>query len=223
MTSGTPPQLLTEDQYWRDYEIIRNNIYAAVVSCHTHNVITHVAANDTDVLQKLRRHGEFWNLTLANLQTTVFIVLAQIFDPDPSVHSIHQVLNATTAHPEFFSKTALRTRKLKMSAAGSEWNPADLDRYVENAWEPTVPDLRLLKRALAPHKAKFDANYKPLRDQVYAPIVVKDELLVAVLFSKTLKKEIDEILCFLHSLIFAIKELAVNAVGLTLTQPSQLS
>ena len=140
----------------------------------------------------------------------MFIVLARILDHDPSVHSIHHVLNATTAHPEFFSKTSLRARKLKMSTPGSEWNPADLDRYIENVWEPAVSDLRLLKRALAPHKAKFDANYKPLRDQVYAHIVVKDEFLVAGLFSRTLKTEIDEILRFLHSLIFAIKELALN-------------
>jgi len=40
---------------------------------------------------------------------------------------------------------------------------------------------------------------------------LKDEVLVADLFSKTLKTDIDEILCFLHSIICAIKELAFNA------------
>lgn len=87
---------------------------------------------------------------------------------------------------------------------------AILDAYVNNAWEPTVDDLRRMKKALAPHKAKFDAIYKPIRNQI-AHIILKDQALVADLYSRTQKTDVDNILCFLHNLINAIWELAFNA------------
>ena len=145
-----------------------------MVSCYTHRAINSIAAKDMDILERINKHPDFWRVNSFSLQTTLFIVLARILDHDPGVHSIYQVLNATTAHPEFFSKAALRARKLGMP--GGQWDMAVLDEYVQNAWEPTVQDLRMLKKALAPHKTKFDAIYKPLRDQVYAHTVLKDEV-----------------------------------------------
>ncbi|MGH9667366.1 MAG: hypothetical protein ACRD9L_23330, partial [Bryobacteraceae bacterium] len=98
----------------------------------------------------------------------------------------------------------------KLSIPGPNPNPPYLDEYVQNAWVPTVQDLRKLKRALAPHKTKFDSIYKPIRNQI-AHIILKDDTMVADLYSKTLKTHIDEILCFLHNLIRSIWYLAFNA------------
>jgi hypothetical protein len=142
------------------------------------------------------------------MHNSLFIVLARILDSDPKLHSIYRVLNATTGHPEFFSKAALRARKLR--TPGTEPNPPWLDEYVQNAWEPSVQDLRGLRKALAPLKAKFDDIYKPIRDQI-AHIIFKDEHSTGSPYSRTLKADIDEILCFLYSLIGAIREMAWNA------------
>ena len=71
-------------------------------------------------------------------------------------------------------------------------------------------DLRQLRKALAPHKTKFDTIYRPIRDQI-AHIIFKDEGLIADLYGRTRKTDIDEILCFLHSLVNAIWNLAHNA------------
>jgi hypothetical protein len=35
---------LTEREYWHDYEIIKNDVHGAMVSCYTHRAINHVAA-----------------------------------------------------------------------------------------------------------------------------------------------------------------------------------
>jgi len=118
-------------------------------------------------------------------------------------------LHATTAHPELFSRPALRARKL--SIPSPPWDMNFLDKYIQNAWEPSVQDLRAMKKALSPHKTKFDAIYRPIRNQI-AHIILKDQTVIADLYSKTQKTDIDEILCFLHNLICAIKELAINAV-----------
>jgi hypothetical protein len=199
---------LTEREYWHDYEIIKNDVHGAMVSCYTHRAINHVAATEMDILEKMNGSAEFWQVTSFSLQNTLFITLARILDSDRDVHSIHQVLNATIAHPEFFNHAALRARKL--SVPGGQWNPKFLDEYVAGAWEATTQDLRVLKKALAPHKTKFDEIYKPIRNQV-AHIILKDDARVADLYSRTLKTDIDEILCFLHSLIKSIWCMAFNA------------
>jgi len=201
---------MTEAEYWQDYEIIKNDVHAAMVSCYTHRTINHIAATDMDILEKMNRQPEFWQVTSFSLQNTLFIILARLLDSDPDVHSIHPVLNATIAHPEFFNHAALRARKLSIPGTPQTPPPPWLDEYVADAWEPTTQDLRALKKALAPHKAKFDQVYKPIRNQI-AHIIHKDEARVAALYSRTLKADIDEILRFLHCLIKSIWHLAYNS------------
>jgi hypothetical protein len=84
-----------------------------------------------------------------------------------------------------------------------------LDDYIANAWVPAVPDLRALRKALTPHKTKFDDIYKPIRHQI-AHIIHKDEAAIAALYSRTLKADIDAILSFLFNLVHAIQEMAHN-------------
>jgi hypothetical protein len=78
--AGPPP--LSEPEYWRDYDIIRNDVHAAMVSCYTHRAITHIAATDTDIALRMNRNPDFWRVTLFSLQNTLFIVLARILDSD---------------------------------------------------------------------------------------------------------------------------------------------
>src|SRR5258708_31314441 len=141
---------LTEAEYWRDFDIIRNDVNAAMVSCYTHRAINHLSGNDGEIAMRMNRTPDFWRVTSFSLQNTLFIVLARILDSDDKVHSVYQVLNATTAYPQFFNRTALRARKLSVNA---QWDMGILDDYIANAWVPTVPDLRALKKALTPHKA----------------------------------------------------------------------
>jgi hypothetical protein len=178
-----------------------------MVSCHTHRALHDLLASDHEVARAINRNAEFWLITSFSLQSTLFIVLARILDHDDKVHSIYKVLNQTTAHPEFFTRQALRARKLSIPGTGP--NPPWLDEYVRNAWEPTVQDLRALKKALAPHKAKFDDIYRPIRHQI-AHLIFRDEAAITALYSRTLKTDIDEMLCFLHNLIEAIWEMAWN-------------
>ena len=124
----------------------------------------------------------------------LFIVLARILDTNPDVHSLYQLLRATTAHPEFFTKNTFRARKL--AVPGGRWDIKMLDSYVEKAWVPTIDDLRNLRKALAPYRSKFDETYKPIRNQI-AHIILKEQALVEDLYARTQKTEIGEILCFL--------------------------
>jgi hypothetical protein len=160
--NGPPPMI--EEEYGRDYEIIKNDVHAALVNCYTHRTINRIASTDMDTSEKMNRQPEFWQVTSFSLRNTLFIVLARPLDSDPDVHSIHPVLNATIAHPEFFNHEALRARKLGIPGTPRNLVPPWLDEFVATAWEPTTQDLRALKKALAPHKAKFDHIYKPIRN-----------------------------------------------------------
>ena len=104
--------LLAEDEYRRDYDIIRNDVSAAMVCCYTQRAINDIAVADPAVLQRLNRSATFWRINSFSLQGMLFIVLARILDTDPGVHSIHQLLRASTAHPEFFSKDGAETERL---------------------------------------------------------------------------------------------------------------
>ena len=117
--AGPPP--LTEKEYWHDYDVIRNDVNGAMVACYTPRTINHIAATDFEILEKMNRTPDFWRVTSFSLQSTLFIVLARILDNDNNVHSIYNLLNATIAHPEFFSRDALRARKL--SIPGTDPNP----------------------------------------------------------------------------------------------------
>lgn len=44
---------LTEVEYWRDFDIIRNDVNAAMVSCYTHRAINHIAVNDREIAMRM--------------------------------------------------------------------------------------------------------------------------------------------------------------------------
>src|ERR1700691_1771524 len=199
--NASPYASMTDADSWRD------DVHAAMVSCYTHRAINHLAASEMEVSAKMNNNAEFWHVTSYSLQNTLFILLSRILDPDSALHSVHKVLNATVAHPEFFSKAARQARKL--SVPGRGLHPKILDEEDQDPWEPTAQDLRALKKELRPYKGKFDEIYRPIRNQI-AHIILKDDEQIADLYSKTQKTEIDAILCFLHGLVKAIRYMAYN-------------
>lgn len=149
---------ITEDQYWRDYDLISNDVHAAMVICYTHRAINHLAATDVTTSSKMNANLEFWQATSYSLQSMLMITLARVLDANGDVHSVHKLLSATIARPEFFSRSARRTRVL--SVPGGTWTPEALAEYDRNnTWEPTSADLRTLKKDLAQYKAIFDNIY----------------------------------------------------------------
>ena len=64
--------------------------------------------------------------------------------------------------------------------------------------------------ALAPHYAKFETIYQPIRHQVFAHKSIQDDKAIVGLFEKTLITDVHEILRFLHTLFWAIWEMAWN-------------
>ena len=148
-------------------------------------------------------------LNAYSLQTTFFVTFGRIFDKRRDVYSVHRVVEDTIANPSLFSKSPLRDRKRKASRI-SDVDPGWLVQYIDNAWEPTRADLETLRVALAPNYAKFKTIYQPIRHQVFAHKSIQDDKAIVALFEKTLITDVQEILRFLHTLFWAIWEMAWN-------------
>jgi len=192
------------------FHAVRGDVEAAVASNNTYLTIHRLGVADRSIYDKYYRAARFWNLNTYALQTTFFIAFGRIFDRRSDSFSIQRLVEATIANPAFFSKAALRGRKRRIShIAGAD--PKWLIDFVDQAWEPTSACLQSLARALTPHVDKFKDIYRPIRHKYFAHRGAESQQAIEELFSKTLKTDVAEILGFLHTLLWAITEMAWNA------------
>jgi hypothetical protein len=218
MTPGKARAPLTDEEYWRMFHLIRGDVEAAIKSNHAYLTINNLAVAERKIHQKLNKFPEFWTLNAFALQTTFFIVFGRIFDASADSYSVQKLVEATIANPAFFSKAALRERKRQASNVSGP-DPQWLVDYVATAWEPTVADLEPLRIALTPHCEKFRAIYRPIRHKYFAHKGIESDAAIWALFGKTLIGDVAEILRFLHTLLWAINEMAWNARRPDLSDP----
>jgi hypothetical protein len=209
MSSFTFTPTPEEDRFWRLFEAMRADVAAAVKSNLIYLTIHNVRASALDIQEKLGTFPEFWTTVMFSLQTTFFVSLGRLFDRDSNALSVKKLLETTINTPTIFSKNALRRRKrfdCRIQGDDPQW----LCDYINNAWEPARADLDELLKALEPHSAKFKQIYKPIRDRIYAHRSKEDETEVYALFGKTSIGDIEGILRFLHTLLWALRELALD-------------
>ncbi|MGA2879132.1 MAG: hypothetical protein ABSG13_09300 [Bryobacteraceae bacterium] len=202
--------VLQEKEYWRIFHLIRGDVEAAVKSNQTFLAIDNLIVAEPELHLNVNRFADFWTLNSFALATTFFIAFGRLFDRTKNVLSVEKLLDFTVTNPGLFSKAALRERKLQVTHNQPGTIPDWLDEAVARAWEPTSADLMPLRAALAPYCETFKKVYGPIRHNYYAHRSKWDEAAISALFSKTQIGEVNEILRFLHTLIAAIQELAIN-------------
>ncbi|MDQ6665269.1 MAG: hypothetical protein M3Z23_12845 [Acidobacteriota bacterium] len=219
---------MKDKEYWRIFHLIRGDVEAAIKSNHTYFTINNLVLTDRDVSNKLNRFPEFWQFNAYSLQTTFFIAFGRLFDTRSDAHSVLKLVDATIANPHLFSKAALRMRRREQSDIHDpdpEWLEPSLSHEgeaasVNAAWEPTTIDLATLKSALEPHRLKFKSIYRPIRHSFFAHRSMESDAEIFARFQKTNIKEAEEILRFLHTLLWAIWEMAWNGRRLDITDSS---
>lgn len=196
---------MTESKYVEELNLISDDVDTAIKCFYTYIEIHNYAAEDQRIYRAINKEPEFWKINLYSLQTAFFIALARIFDDGKDAHSIHKLLTATVAHPEFFSKEALGARR---TAGGPK--PEWLDTYLSDIFEPQVADLRALKKSLSMHRTSYNLAYADIRNFVFAHRIYSDKEQITALFSKTLPVEVDKMLYNLRDLLDAVRDLFVN-------------
>jgi hypothetical protein len=203
---GTSPRGWTESEYEQEFRFLSIEIMDAIVISETYDEIIRLALEDNAILPAVNKDALFWRTQVYSLQTSLFIMLGRIFDPATDAHSIHNLIAATLGNIKFFSKDALSARKIN-----GKPKPDWLDNFMSRAWVPNkVSDLRHLKKVFKPQAAKFKHVYLPIRNGIFAHRLVIDRKQVSELFAGIDRKEIEQILDFLHDLIDAIEQLFVN-------------
>jgi hypothetical protein len=149
----------------------------------------------------------FWNVTLHGLQNAFLMALSRLFDQGDDVHTVEKLVNHAVANPAIFSRVTFEARRI---AENHGQRPAYLDDYLKGVWEPTVADLRDIARMARPHRKKFEANYKDIRDKTIAHSIAVDAADVSTLFSKTLIAEVEDIIYGLHDILEVVRQLYHN-------------
>lgn len=197
---------MTENEFWSDFEHIRGEVDKATASFFTYITIHATAGENKEVHRALNRHPSFWNIQLYSLQSTFFITMGRIFDMGKDAHSVHKLVSAALANPEFFSKEALTKRKTEGGKTSPDW----LDEYITNAFEPKVEHLRAIKKQLSPFRKKFENTCLEIRNSIFAHTLVKNRQAVTEMFAKTEIVEIEEILYVLQDLVQTLWQLYHN-------------
>jgi hypothetical protein len=196
-----------ETAFDRELEIFRRETSAATQFLYAHVAVHATMAENEAVADKLNEASLFWMTNLGALQLSAFVVLGRIFDQDKkSKHNVDRLLRLAQDNAEIFTKPALARRKQKASPSAHQWLPA----YLRNVYEPSPDDFRRLRAHVRKWRAIYEANYRPIRHQVFAHRSVSDEEATAALFAKTNIREMQRLTTFLGSLHESLRELFLN-------------
>ena len=189
-----------------ELELFRTEAEGALQFFYSWDAVHAVAAEDRKIHRLLNQAPMLWNTSLAALQTSTFIALGRLFDPDTSNHSATRLLLTAGANLGMFSKECLAERKRKQSENADRWLP----EYLKTVYVPSSEDFRRLKRHLAIRRKIYEANYKPLRHKVFAHRVASSQAEVADLYAKTNIRELQQLLVFLRRLHETLWQLYFN-------------
>jgi hypothetical protein len=197
---------MTETEYWREVQFLSIEVEDVIAIFQTYEQIHSLALADRAVFDAFNRDALFWKIHVYSLQTSLFIILGRILDEASDAHSIHNLLNATLSHIEFFSQEALSSRRMS-GGLKPEW----LDDFIASAWFPKgATDLRHLKKGLGPYAKTFKTIYRPIRHSVFAHKLESDDEQVLSLFAPTNRAEVGAFLDFLFDLMSVIEHLYLN-------------
>jgi hypothetical protein len=209
-------QILEEFEF--ELEMFRKESDSAIQFFYSWQTVYAVAAKNKSVLRLLNQAPLFWNTSLGGLQSSAFVTLGRIFDPNTQNHSVSKVLTIAHSNLELFSKVSLANRKRKASKDADEWLP----KYLESVHEPTSKDIRNLKKHVAKRRRIYEENYKPLRHQIFAHRGRMTKAEVDKLFAETNNSEMQKMLIFLSRLHESLWQMYFNGRKPTL-RPARFS
>lgn len=172
-----------EDRFEHELELFRRESDEAVQHLYAYLTMHAVAGEQKAVRDLYNSAPLFWLTTLRALQTSVFIVLGRIFSQD-SEHNVDALLRIALQDREIFSLDSLARRK-------SEIAGLDVEKYVSKAHVPTADDFRGFRREVKEWRAIYEANYRAVRNQIFAHVEVSRPDDVHGLFAKTNIQELE--------------------------------
>jgi hypothetical protein len=172
-----------EQRFEDELEVFRKEADEAVQHLYAYLTMHAVAADDRAVRQLYNAFPLFWLTTLRGLQTSLFMVLGRIFSQD-SEHNIDGLLGIAEADQEIFSRESLAKRKSVIAGL-------NVEAYVSDAHVPPREDFRGFRREVKKWRKIYEANYREVRNQIFAHAEVSQPEEVGALFAKTNIQELE--------------------------------
>jgi hypothetical protein len=191
-----------------------SEVTTAAITFYAWKSINVVASKDNAVHRAMNSEALSWNAITHSLQTTALITLGRIFDTDHGALSVHSYLNKCISSLDQFGPDHLRQRKIRLAnGAPTPW----LDDYIADAEYPEKEDFRDLKRTAKQFQKRYEAIYKPIRNQVLAHSDLSTVGNAQALFAKTRIGDIQETLEFLYQLCQVVFQFLHNGRRTKLT------
>lgn len=188
-------------------KLFRDEVSTASYAFFTWKTFNNVASGDEDVYRAINETALTWNIVTHSLQSTFFITLGRVFDVDGDSFSVHALLRECINKIDEFSKESLKARKIR-DANGQV--PDWLEKYIDEAYEPTENDFLRLRGETSKIQRKYEEVYRPIRNKVIAHKDRDTLENVNELFGKTNINHIEEFIVFLHQIENIIFQLLHN-------------
>jgi hypothetical protein len=193
-----------EERFECELDVFRREADEAVQHLYAYLAMHAVAGDHRGVPRLYNAAPLFWLTTLRALQTSTFIVLGRIFSQD-SEHNLDALLRIAEQDRKIFSRQALAQRKSLIQGL-------DVDEYVRDTYEPTADDFRGFRRHVQEWRRIYEANYRAVRNQVFAHTEVSQSDDVHALFSKTNIQELEILVTDLVTFHSRLQNLLQNGI-----------
>jgi AbiU2 len=189
-------------------------IGAAIGSFHAWKAINQLAAMAREIHRGLNANARFWNLFLHTCQVTLFVTLGRIFDRTRGTFTVHRFIADCKARVGEFTPASFEARR---TAENHGVRPDYLDDFMQTYYAAQAKDFDALEKEVAPYATRFEAIYKPIRDNLMAHRSANAGELTDDLFGATEIHEVEKVLEFLHRVWAVVNELYLNGrkTGLT--------
>jgi len=172
-----------EERFEYELEVFRKEADEAVQHLYAYLTMHAVAAEDKAVRQLFNTYPLYWLTTLRGLQTSLFMVLGRIFSQD-SEHNLNALVKLAETDREIFTRESLAARKGSITGL-------DVQAYVSDAHIPTREDFRGFRREVREWRRIYEANYREVRNQIFAHAEASQPEEVGALFAKTKIQELE--------------------------------
>jgi HEPN superfamily AbiU2-like protein len=198
--------LTAEEQFLEELDVFREGAEAASQYLYAYLTIDRLARERQRVRQHVGENATFWLTVQSALQISLLMALHRVFDQQ-SAHNLDRLIRLAERHRlGLFSRAALARRK-----SGGGPDPSWLTQYVSAAHEPTVDDIRELRRRVAGLRRVYEPRYRDLR-HVHAHTKAASATEIAQLFARTRVAELQQLVVALLALHEALWQLFWNGV-----------
>ena len=197
--------MTTEKKFEHDLEVFRVEVESAIQFFYCYLAINSELSDNRKKLNFVNETPLFWKTNIGSLQVSFFITLGRIFD-NTSKHNVSNLLKTARKNQSIFSKAALKSRKEADSANAHEW----ITDYMKDVYVPKESDFDRLDEYVKKYSNLYDANYRKIRNKIFAHQEFSKPEQREKLFKRTNIKELEKILIFLKKLHIALWELYAN-------------